>query len=58
MHPVSWTWRISDRDLQHLVALYDGEIAYCDAQIGVLLVEMERMELLANTVIIQFFVSL
>lgn len=43
---------ISKEDLEHIIALYDGEIAYCDAQIGVLLSELERLGLSDNTVFI------
>ncbi len=39
-------------DLRQLIALYDGEIAYVDAQIGRLLTELGRRGLLENTIIV------
>ncbi len=40
------------RDLQHLVALYDGEIAYTDAQIGQLLKKLDEVSDPTNTLTI------
>jgi arylsulfatase A-like enzyme len=42
---------VTPADLQHLVDLYDAEIAYLDAQLGELLADLERRGLLENTVI-------
>ncbi len=42
---------IRPQDVQHLVDLYDGEIAYLDAQLGELLRELEARGLMQNTVI-------
>jgi len=44
--------RMGAADLQHLIDLYDGEIAYVDAQIGRLLDELDSRHLLENTVIV------
>ena len=41
-------------DLEHVVALYDGEIAFTDAHIGELLDEMEAMGKLDNALIVLF----
>ncbi len=38
-------------DLEHLIALYDGEIAWSDAQVGRLLDELERTGELADTLV-------
>lgn len=43
---------IDARDLRHLVALYDEEIAYFDDQLGLLLDDMEHEGLLENTLIV------
>ena len=40
------------RDLEHLIALYDGEIAWVDHHIGLLLEELERRELSERTVVV------
>jgi arylsulfatase A-like enzyme len=42
---------INDRDLEHLVALYDQGIAYVDYWIGQLVEELDRRGLLENTII-------
>ena len=44
--------RMPGADLQHLVDLYDGEIAYLDAQIGRLLTELRARGRLENTVVV------
>jgi arylsulfatase A-like enzyme len=44
--------RMSEADLRHLVALYDGEIAYVDDQLKRLLDEIKGMGLRENTVIV------
>lgn len=41
----------SERDLQHLRALYDGEVAYMDHRIGRLLSKLKELHLLENTII-------
>jgi arylsulfatase A-like enzyme len=40
------------RDLEHLVALYDGEIAHTDRYLGMLFAEIRRLGLGANTHVI------
>jgi len=40
------------RDLEHLVALYDGEIAHVDAQIGRIINRLAAMDLLEDTLIV------
>ncbi len=40
------------RDLEHMIALYDGEISYVDAEIGRLLAELEKLGLDKNTLIV------
>ncbi|RMD81280.1 MAG: hypothetical protein D6815_12185 [Candidatus Dadabacteria bacterium] len=43
---------LAPRDLQHVVALYDGEIAYVDAQLGRLFERLEQPDLATRTVIV------
>jgi arylsulfatase A-like enzyme len=43
---------MAPRDLQHIVALYDGEIRYVDLHIGLLLEELRHRRLDANTIVI------
>lgn len=40
------------RDTEHLLALYDGEIAYWDSQLGQLWNELDTLHLLDNTVVV------
>jgi len=40
------------RDLEHLIALYDGEIRYADAQLGRLLAWLKEREVFENTSIL------
>jgi arylsulfatase A-like enzyme len=40
------------RDLEHVVALYDGEIAYTDFYMGELFAELKRRDLWDNTLIV------
>jgi len=40
------------RDLEHVVALYDGEIAYTDFYLGELFDELKRLDLWDNTMIV------
>ena len=42
----------SPRDIEHLLALYDGEIAYTDAQIGQLLNYLQSIHVLDNALVI------
>lgn len=59
-HPTPYEARIlkgldtdlTERDIYHLVALYDGEITYADAQIGRLSERLEELNLVNNTLII------
>lgn len=44
--------RISDRDLEHVQALYRGEVAWCDEQIGRLLSALESMGRMENTLFV------
>lgn len=44
----------SPRDLEHLRALYDGEIAWVDQQLGMVLAELEQLGLRKNTTLIIF----
>ena len=46
--------RPSDRDLQHLLALYDGEIRYTDGYVAQLLEAMAASGLLENTLVVLF----
>jgi len=44
--------KLSERDLQHLQALYHGEVTYLDHQIGRLLEALEKQDLLDRTVLV------
>ncbi len=44
--------RASDRDMEHLRALYAGELAWTDAQIGRLLDKLDELGLAENTLVI------
>ncbi len=44
--------RLTQADLDHLIALYDGEIAYVDDQLGRLFEAMKRLGLWENTVLV------
>jgi arylsulfatase A-like enzyme len=46
--------RPSDRDLQHLLALYDGEIRYTDTYVAKLLQTLAARRLLENTFVVVF----
>lgn len=46
-----FTRRIPERDLQHIEALYDGEIHFVDRQIGTLLTRLERLGISEDTVV-------
>lgn len=43
---------LSTEDRQHIIDLYDGEIAYTDKYIGILLDELKRLNLLKDTIIV------
>jgi len=43
---------LNDRDIFHLISLYDGEITYADAEIGRLLKKLEELNLMDDTLII------
>jgi arylsulfatase A-like enzyme len=43
---------IAEEDLNHMIALYDGEIRYVDSYIGMLLAKLEELNLTNNTLII------
>ncbi len=43
---------MDERDLQHIIALYDGEIRWTDFHIGKLFSELKRLNLYKNTLII------
>lgn len=43
---------LDPRDLEHLIALYDGEIRYNDHQIGILMQELWKLGLAENTLVI------
>jgi arylsulfatase A-like enzyme len=45
-------YNLSERDIQHAIALYDGEIAFVDYQLGQLLKRLEELNLMENTIII------
>ena len=42
----------SPRDVEHVQALYDGEIAYCDEQLGALLNFLDARQILSDSLII------
>jgi arylsulfatase A-like enzyme len=44
--------QLSERDLQHLIALYDGEIRYVDHELGVLFDALHEWELFDSTLIV------
>lgn len=44
--------KMPKRDLEHLIALYDGEIAWTDDHVGRILAELEQRELLDASIII------
>lgn len=49
---VSGTLMPTPRDIEHLIALYDGEIAYWDAMLGQMLATLEGRGLLDNAAVI------
>ncbi|MFT4538216.1 MAG: arylsulfatase A-like enzyme/4-amino-4-deoxy-L-arabinose transferase-like glycosyltransferase [Planctomycetota bacterium] len=48
----SVTDEMSERDLEHVIALYDGEIGWVDQHIGALIAELKKRELFENTLIV------
>lgn len=44
--------RMPRRDLDHLIALYDGEIAWTDEHVGKILAELDRLDLARNTLVV------
>lgn len=46
-----FTRRIPERDLQHVEALYDGEVHFVDRQIGSILTRLERLGIAEDTVV-------
>ena len=49
---VSGKITLNERDLEYLIALYDGEIAYWDQQFGLMLDDLESRGLLENSLIV------
>jgi arylsulfatase A-like enzyme len=49
-----YSQRPADRDLQHLLALYDGEIRYTDTYVAGLLQAFAKSSLLENTLVLVF----
>jgi arylsulfatase A-like enzyme len=45
---------LEERDLAHLVAHYDGSLAYADMQLGLLLARLEELDLSEETVVLVF----
>jgi arylsulfatase A-like enzyme len=43
---------VSERDLEHVQALYEGELAWTDAQVGRVLDELERLGLRERTLVV------
>lgn len=43
---------LNDRDLEHLIALYDGDIAYWDQQLGFMMTDLEQRGLLDNSLVV------
>lgn len=43
--------RMAARDLEHILALYDGEIAWTDYHVGMMLDDLEERGLLENTIV-------
>ena len=44
--------RLNERDIEHMKALYDGEIYNCDNEIGKILATLEELDLTKNTIIV------
>jgi len=50
--PDGFIRRVSDRDLDHLIALYEGEIAWVDAHVGELVRRLDALDLARRTLVI------
>ncbi|TAJ21305.1 MAG: hypothetical protein EPO68_04930 [Planctomycetota bacterium] len=50
--PGARTRTLSDRDLEHVFALYDGEVAWIDHEIGRLLAELDALGLARDTLVV------
>jgi len=50
--PLPDAWRFTPAERARLAALYDGEVAYLDAQLGDLFAELDRRGLLANAIVV------
>jgi arylsulfatase A-like enzyme len=50
--PENWIRRVSQRDLEHVVALYEGEIAWVDAHVGTLLERLDALGLADKTLVV------
>ncbi|HJQ74468.1 MAG TPA: sulfatase [Gaiellaceae bacterium] len=50
--PHHFVRRVSDRDLEHEIALYEGEIGWVDAHVGRLLRALDDREIAANTLVV------
>jgi arylsulfatase A-like enzyme len=43
---------MGDRDLEHVLALYEGEVAWVDSQVGKVLAALDRLDLARKTLVI------
>ena len=50
--PDAFVRRVSDRDLEHIRALYEGEIAWVDAHVGQLLRRLDALDLARTTLVV------
>ena len=50
--PDGFIRRVSDRDLDHLIALYEGEIAWVDAHVGEVVRRLDALDLARRTLVI------
>ena len=48
----TWIRRASERDLEHVIALYEGEIAWVDAHVGTLLERLDTLGLADKTLVV------
>ena len=48
----SGTRRVSERDLEHIQALYEGELAWTDAEVGRILSALDSLELAHDTLVV------
>lgn len=49
---VAGNMALSERDIEHLIALYDGEINYWDHELGLMLSYLEQEKVLDDTIIV------